>query len=366
MNSPGADQGAGAAGGAIPQPASREEITDTPLWHMYDYDLSTQTFTLMRLEERIYRETSFLDQRVAALRLPTIRYELKHLAGMFPRLGDARGPMGFIFHVGHCGSTLLSRALGLSERVLPLREPMTLRTLSADERELDSPMSFLSRADWAWLRTTIIDTLARRFRPDQFNIVKATSTGNNLIAPIMDDSESHRAVLLYVPLETYLATMLGKRREGGDLWGQARVRMKDWMGIEETPSFSLHELRAPHFAVLSWMTSMSTMLSAREKFGPRTSAMNFEDLIADPDTQLSKAAGFFGLEDEAETIVSRFPQVSSAYSKQPDRPFTPEMRAEGLALTRAHFAEEIRTGMDWAQTLIARVPRVLPCADYLA
>ena len=41
----------------------------------------------------------------------------------------------FIFHIGHCGSTLLSRALDASLRTLPLREPLTLRRLAAQETE---------------------------------------------------------------------------------------------------------------------------------------------------------------------------------------------------------------------------------------
>lgn len=360
MTMPGAE-----GAGTIPQPASQEEITETPLWHMFDYDLSTQTFMLMRIEEDQYRAASFLDQRITHLRCPTVRYELQHMARMFPRLGDNRGPLRFIFHVGHCGSTLLSRALGLSERVLPFREPMTLRTLSADERELDTPMSFMARPDWEWLLTTILDSLARRFRPEQFNVIKATSTGNNLIGPIMNEDEAHRALLLYVPLETYLASMLGKRRGGGDLWGQARTRMKDWMGIEREPGFSLHEMKAPHFVVLSWMTSMNHMLCARNQYGKRISILDFEDLVRNPDTHLSEAADFFGIPEQAETIVSRYPEVSSAYSKQPDRPYTADMRAERLQHTREHFAKDIQTGMEWAQELIRRTPSVSDCGEFL-
>lgn len=354
-------------GGAstIPQPASQEEITETPLWHMFDYDLSTQTFMLMRIEEDQYRTASFLDQRIAQLRCPIVRYELQHMARMFPLLGENRGPMRFIFHVGHCGSTLLSRALGLSDRVLPFREPMTLRTLSADERELDTPMSFMARPEWEWLLTTILDSLARRFRPGQVNVIKATSTGNNLIGPIMGEDEAHRALLLYVPLETYLASMLGKRQEGGDLWGQARTRMKDWMGIEQEPGFCLHEMKAPHFAVLSWMTSMNHMLSARKQYGERIAILDFEDLVRNPDAHLSQAAAFLGIPDEAETIVSRYPEVSSAYSKQPDMPYTADMRAERLRHTREHFAEDIETGMEWAQKLIRRTPSVSHCGEFL-
>jgi hypothetical protein len=359
------EAGNGAGQQAPPQPASQEEIVQTALWHLFDFDLASQTYTLMRIEEEIYRQASFLDQRIGSFGCPMVRYELKHLAQMFPRLGQQRGAMGFIFHVGHCGSTLLSRALSASLRVLPLREPMTLRTLSTHQRDLDTPMSFIARPDWEWLLTTILDSLARRFQDGQFNVVKATSTGNNLIVPVLEESDSHRAILLYVPLETYLATMLGKGKEGGDLWGQAPIRMKDWLSIDEQPDFALHELRAPQFAVLSWLTSINHMFSAREKFDDRLMMMDFEDLIADSRRNLTAAASFFGLESETGEIIERFPEISSSYSKLPDRRYTPEYRKQLLLSTRDEHAADIKAGLEWAEYLIDRAPQLEPARSLL-
>jgi hypothetical protein len=352
--------------GPAPQPASQQEINDSPRWHLYDYEFEQQTFSLMRIEVSLYREASFLDSRVAKYNCPTVRYEMQHMARMFPRLGDARGATGFIFHIGHCGSTLLSRALAVSPRILPFREPVSLRSLSADRRELETPMSFLTTAAWDWLLTTVLDSLSRRFRADQVNVVKATSTGNNLIGPILRESPRHRAILLYVSLESYLATMLGKEKRGGDLWSQARTRMHDWTEIADAPRISLHQLREPHLAALSWLTSMNHMLFAREVFGDRLMMMDFEDLLADPESNLSAAAAFFGVEAEAARVVTQFPQVSSAYSKRPDRRFTPETRAHLLDLTRQTQADDIATGDAWARSQIAQTPVLERCSDFLA
>lgn len=365
MNSPGQDVGGQPSLGTVPQPASQEEITNSPLWHLFDYDLSTHTFVLMRIEEQLYREASFLDQRIASYQCPSVRYELQHMARMFPPLGEKRGSMGFIFHVGHCGSTLLSRALSVSPEVLPFREPMSLRTLSGHQRELDTPQSFLARPDWEWLVKTIVDSLARRFHPGQLNIVKATSTGNNLIAPILAGDESHRALLLYVPLESYLATMLGKRKQGGDLWGQAQTRMKDWMEFEAEPSFALHQLRAPQFAVLSWITSMNFIIRAQETFGERVKLMNFEDLITRPDDCLPATAAHFGIESQSDLIVEGFSEVSSGYSKRPGKRYTPDTRMQLLQITRTEHGDDIRSGLDWARTLLDNTPGLAPCGQYI-
>lgn len=349
----------------ITKPATQLEIAGSALWHLYDYDLNQQTFALMRIEEELYRAASFLDGRIREHDCPTVAYELKHLAQMFPRLGDDRGPMGFIFHVGHCGSTLLSRALAASRRALPFREPKTLRTLSAHQRELDTPLSFMARDHWAWLLTTIIDSLARRFDPDQVNVVKATSTGNNLIDPILDEGENHTAILLYVTLETYLATMLGKGRQGGDLWTQASTRMKDWIDLAGEPGFSLYQLDPPQLAALSWLTSMNHMLNARERFGERVKMLDFDALLAQPETHLAEAATFFGLESEADSIVRGFAEVSSAYSKRPEKRYTPGTRAQLLNLTRSEHGGEIRAGLDWTASKIESLPQGHALGEFL-
>lgn len=356
----------GFGSGAPVQPASLEEITDSPLWHLYEYDLTHQTFTLMRIEQSLYREASFLDSRILEHACPSVRYELQHMEQMFGAVGADRGPLGFIFHIGHCGSTLISRGLASSRRVLPLREPMTLRSLSADQRELGTAMSFLAAQDWTAMLQFIVSSLARRFEPDQVNIVKATSTGNNLIAPLLDQHEGHRALLLYIPLEAYLATMLGKKKEGGDLWSQARTRMKDWMDIDPQPGFALHELQAPHLATLSWLTSMSHMLGALESHGDRVVLVDFEEVLNDPAAYLPEIAAMFGADSETEVILEQFPDIASAYSKRPDKRYTPEIRAQLLQHTRDQHGADISLGLEWARLRISGVPRLAPLDEFLA
>lgn len=357
--------GFGAPPQPTPQPQSQEEISGSPLWHLFDYDLTNQTIALMRIEERIYRETSFLDQRIGSYNCPMVLYEMRHMAQMFPGLGQSRGPLGFIFHIGHCGSTLLSRALSTSEAILPFREPMSLRTLSADQHELEGPMSFLTVEQWESLMSTILDSLSRRFPGGRINIVKATSTSNNLISPILTRNDQQRAVLLYLPLENYLATMLGKPREGSDLWGQARKRMQDWIRIESAPRLNLYDMQAPQFATLSWLTSMNHMLAARDAFGDRVRMINFETLIARPEEHLVEVASFFGVEDQADQIVNDFSQVSSGYSKQPNTRYTAETRKQILQQTREQHADGISTGLSLARSLITQAPSLERCTPFV-
>lgn len=346
------------------QPATAEEITSSALWHLFDYDLENQLFTLMRIEEEVYRATSFLDHRLTQYQCPVVNYELRNLAGMFPRMREKRRPLRFIFHIGHCGSTLLSRALAVTRRVLPFREPMTLRSLSADQRELKTPFSLLAEKDWHWLLTTMLDTLARSFRSDQVNVVKATSTGNNLIGPILDEHPDHRAVLMYIPLESYLATMLANSGSGGDLKGQARTRMRDWLNITGETDLAIHKLGNARLAALSWLTSMNYILEALAREPDRLLMLDFEAFLEDPEEHLTSAAAFLGLDHECAEIVEGYDKVSGSYSKKPDAPFGRDQRAQHLNRARQEKADEIASTIDWAGSMVEPVPHLEHLARY--
>jgi hypothetical protein len=340
-------------------------IQSSPLWHFHLYDLLEQTFMLLRIEENLFRKTSFLDERVQQETRTGFRYELRHLATTFPDTGARRRPSMYIFHIGHCGSTLLSRALGSSQRVLPIREPLTLRHLARDLRELDQPWSFLSGEGWAWLMSTVTQTLTRRFRDDQLPVIKATSTCNNLIDPVLGSDDQPRAILMYLPLEPYLAGLIGKNPPAYDLRGQARTRLEEWMKITGARPVNLHEMKPAQLAVMSWLGSMNYLLEARKKFTNRVRLLDFEAFLEDPDSELAQTADFFGLAGETENIVSAYPDISTGYSKKPDEPYSAYTRKKILYRARAEKAVEIREGLEWAGELIRETPALEGCGNYL-
>lgn len=97
----------------------------------------------------------FFGQTVARLATPAgsrpvVRTPLTVLAELDGE--PALDPCGFIFHVGRCGSTLVSRLLGLVSGVLAVREPQAINTLlewgapSLDESEQVRILRLLVRA----------------------------------------------------------------------------------------------------------------------------------------------------------------------------------------------------------------------------
>jgi hypothetical protein len=111
--------------------------------HLHQIDLLQDRVLLLRLAREDFLQASFLDQRV-------VKRESEGCWFDWDQLGRCLSPTTlataahYLFHVGHCGSTLLSRLLA-ELGVLPLREPLPLRTLAEVHADLDSPSCRWSR-----------------------------------------------------------------------------------------------------------------------------------------------------------------------------------------------------------------------------
>ena len=84
---------------------------------------------LVAMDRDSYRAASFLDDRM----LQAAGRCADRCRGRTSRrrsAGDMRTDARWIFHIGHVGSTLVSRLLGELDGVLALREPRLLRDLA--------------------------------------------------------------------------------------------------------------------------------------------------------------------------------------------------------------------------------------------
>ncbi|CAM3033941.1 Sulfotransferase family protein [Sphingomonas antarctica] len=136
------------------------------------------------MDRAAYHRSIFLDHRVQAARSGEASTPV----------GDAPvQPIAFIFHVAHCGSTLLARALDRIESNLVLREPMALRQAALDPNvPLDAVLGLLSR----------------RYRPDLPTLIKANVPVNFVLSRIVAAVPGMRALFLHMPLESWLAAVL--------------------------------------------------------------------------------------------------------------------------------------------------------------
>jgi hypothetical protein len=223
----------------------------------------------------------------------------------------------------------------------------------------------LSEAQFRRFGVIILSALERRFSDEQLPLIKATSICNNLIGPILQTHPRRRAILLFQRLEPYLAGRF-KKTVSQDLRVQAQFRFDEWQKIPGSPPIRLSTLGFPELGALAWLTSMWRLLLVDEHINQQTELLDFQDFLSDPLVHLARLAEFIGIcEEDIGDLVERYPDISSAYSKDPEMKFDAEIRERTLHLSRRAWDKQITTGIEWAREMIGKTPELERCAEYL-
>lgn len=314
-----------------------------------DLDLLNRRGLLVRISEADYRRASFLDHRVlrpdtegAWFPLPRI---LKETAGLGQPL-----PPHFIFHVSHCGSTLISRLLAELPGNLPVREPLPVLGLAMQRRELNRLTARITEKAWDELFELSLRLLGRAFRPGERSFIKATSACANLINPLAAWSPTSRALLLYTDLETWLCTMLRDEavRENGRFY--AAAWLTDFAAMTGRDSIRLADLTDAEQFALNWLTGMLHFEKARRAMPERALPFDFEVFLGDPGAGLESAARFFGLDTSRARETAAGPLMHS-YAKNPNQVYDDGKRRQELKEARQRFGGEVDAGLAFAARL---------------
>src|SRR5881628_4264861 len=111
-----------------------DEIARDATWLAQALDPTAGMVRLIAMDCEAYRAASFLDDRL--LQTPVDAQIVPWPQVEEAMSGELRHDASWIFHIGHVGSTLLSRLLGEIERVLAIREPRLLRDLALSPPEV--------------------------------------------------------------------------------------------------------------------------------------------------------------------------------------------------------------------------------------
>jgi hypothetical protein len=312
-------------------------------------DFARESVLVVLFDANSYRAASFLDDRVLGLGTKGAWLPLSRVAEASRQVRNAR-PVHFIFHTGHVGSTLLSRLLDEGFAVLSLREPLPLRTLATAHDSLGRDDSPLGRTGFDDALASFMRLWSRGYPDTHSVVVKATSAAGRLAAPILAASVGSRAVYLNLRAEPYLATLLAGENSPIDLRGHGpeRIQRLRSYGAERLPP--LHELSHGELAAMSWLCESCTQREAVERFPDRVMTLDFDDFLADVGGSMLRVLGHFALPHDARTASAM--EASPAlmrYSKAPEYPYTPSVRAEVLRDSRRDNREEIRKGMVWLE-----------------
>ncbi len=326
-------------------------------------DLVRELVLIIRLDMASYRSASFLDDRVLG---PAVqgawmalgRVTEAALAATSPR------PLHFIFHTGHVGSTLVSRLIDETDLVLPLREPLTLRTIADAHDLLLAPESLLSEAQFQTLLDTFLRLWARGYEWTRAVVVKATSSAGRLAIPLLESRPQSRAICLNLRPEPYLATLLAGWNSAEDLRGHGPGRMQRLQARCGSPLDPLHQLSIGELAALGWLVETASQQDALRRFPDRVMAVDYDAFLASVRDGMERILDHLGLPADASFLagIGSSP-VLQRYSKAPEQPFSPQDRRRLVQDSRRDNAAEIGRGMAWLERLARSEPQL---ADVLA
>jgi len=231
--------------------------------------------------------------------------------------GTSRTDARWIFHIGHVGSTLLSRLLGEIDGVLGVREPRLLRDLAL------TPAAMRAR-----YVAPSVKLMSRTVGEDEIACVKATSFVSEIAAELVPPGE--RALFMYASPRNYVASILAGENSVKELEVLAPSRAQRI--AERVPG--LPEARDhPELAAMGWACEMTSLEAAAEAMADREVAwLDFDRMLDGVEAELARAAAFFGfaLSPERAAEIAQGP-LMRRYSKALEYDYTPALRRDLIA-----------------------------------
>lgn len=312
----------------------RQAITASPALCPLEWSDDGQSVLFGRFSEEAYREVSFFDRRAVPLaeRTGVVPWRMVE-----PWLARLPTNCDLLFHVSHCGSTLLSRLLGSHPRCLAVREPGILRGLRPD----DEP----GRID------AVLGLLSRTFHADQRPLVKATSVVN-AVAPQLLARTSGRALLVFIPAETFLTAVLDGSRS--DIAAHAASR---WQRLEADGLSGPAPTAPGEEAAAAWLCEMRALDALARSEPGRCLWIDFERFLDEPAGELARMYSFLGLGLNLDVQAIVAGPLMRRYAKQPDVAYDAALRESLLARARETLADEITAGLAWLDHVASHIPR---------
>jgi hypothetical protein len=301
-----------------------EEIARDATWLAQALDPSSGTVRLVAMNRDSYRAASFLDDRL-------IQQPIDAQVVPWPEVeaavaGELRSDARWIFHIGHVGSTLISRLLGEIDGVLGVREPRLLRDLAL------SPPDMRER-----YIGPVPKLVSRTFADGEVACVKATSFASEIAAHLTLPGE--RALFMYARPRNYVASILAGENSLKELHrlGDYRRQRLEARGVALPQPTNDAER-----AAIAWACEMTSLEAAAEAMDDRSIAWaDFDTMLGDMNAELGRVADFFGFAVDAarvQTIASG--PLMQRYSKALEYEYSPDLRKELIAQeVRLHGGE---------------------------
>jgi hypothetical protein len=308
------------------------------------FDPLAGTVTMLRLTRADYERASFLDRRFANPALPSRILPWAQLVRAVDEAG-LRESCHFIFHIGHVGSTLLSRLLGRHPALFSLREPEILRTLAQMPQAETELAVFLK----LWSRT---------FEPGARALVKATSFVSDLATGILARGYRPRALVMGVGPESYLATIFGAANSPMEAKALAPLRLARFHR-RLSSIWRLEELGEGERVAMGWACEALALADAVQNAPQQVQILDFDRFLLEPQNALARAFAHFdvAIDDHRLAAILAGPDMRT-YSKAPEFAYDAALRRAVLDEGRSLNAPEIRRGLLWLDHAARDFPQI--------
>ncbi|TPG10796.1 hypothetical protein [Sphingomonas oligophenolica] len=308
-----------------------------PAWLAHRYDPEHDAVHFLRADRRARAAATFLIDAELPADAPRIIARADAIVAAAPA-----APIHFIFHSAYCCSTLLARALDIPGVASTLREPQMLNDLVGWRHRGGKPAAI------APVIGSALDLLARPFERNETVVVKPSNVFNGLIEPALGLRPAARAILLYAPLRSFIASIARK-----GMWGRLWVRellSKQLMdgivhlGFESRDYFLLTDLQA---AAVGWLAQQALFTQLAAAIPDRARMLDSETLVNAPAATLRAVAGLFDLILDDATIEASVKRDFGRDAKT-GTAFPPGQRQTNREAGESLHADEIDKVLVWA------------------
>lgn len=334
---------------------SLSNIVPEAEWLAHRYDPQYDAFHFRFVPRARHAEIPFLtDDHLGPVEPLAVRRE-EAVA-----LASPPAPIHFIFHSAYCCSTLLAAAFDIPGVAMGLKEPVLFNDLIGWRlRGATGPQ--VARVLDEGLRL-----LARPFGAGEAVVVKPSNIINPLIPAILSMRPQSRALLLYAPLDDYLAS-IARKGMWGRLWVRdgfeklAREGMIAPLGIMPDQYMGLTDIQ---IAAAGWLAQQAQFNNLIRQFGSRIATLDSETLVQKPSEALAATARLYdvALDDEAIDAIIAGPVF--ARDAKTGATFDPGQRQREARRGLELHADELEKVGQWARAIAeaASIPLSLPGA----
>jgi len=317
-----------------------EQIARDATWLAQAVDPSAGMVRLVAMSRESYRAASFLDDRM--LQQPVDSQILSWTAVEDAISEDARSDARWIFHVGHVGSTLLSRLLGELDGVLAVREPRLLRDLALSPPPIREGYIH-----------PVPRLMSRTFAEDEAACVKATSWVSEIAPELVPAGE--RALFMVATPRNYIATILAGENSPKEQRMLAAARAQRLSRRVSTlgPAHNDAEL-----AAIAWACEMTSLEAAADAMADRKIAwLDFDQMLADVPEALRLSADHFGFRaDEAQLQALATGPLMGRYSKALEYDYSPLLRRDLMEESERLHGPDIESALAMLRSAAEKSP----------